>query len=469
VTGRGRASNEDLAAALLEAAAAEGATAAEAYIKESVSCEAVAPTRQAGRSNERGIALRFFDGDGRSSLAATTLPGDDGLASDLSDHDCRADADHAIASILARRASAAAAFSSPSPARRMPGAWKADGRGLGLFDPDIERLPQDLLETADQIRSRASEGGTSLEAHVRLVATTSSVHLANSAGFSGSYRQTLARLDLTLEGPAEGTSASARVVRAARSLRGLAADSAAEEALALMEERLAPKLPPSGIHEIVLAPRAAAELIAAISAWFTQGAVARSGEGRPIYPSRGERIAAAPLTILDDGRLPGGVASSPFDGEGVRTRRTAAVERGVVREFLRDLDSGAGGEESTGNGVRASFREAPGLRPSNFFIKPGAAPPSDLISSIRQGIRITTLSRIPPLRGPDTAFAVPFTGRWIEGGRLGAPLGGGYLAGTAREILTEVESVGSDLAFFHRSGSFGAPSLLIRRAPIRSS
>jgi PmbA protein len=439
------------------------------YVKDSASREVMAPARFTGRSSERGIALRFFDREGRSSLAAATFPAGDEMARDLRGGEPPSGASRRLAIALARRAAEAAAFASPSAPRRMPGTWSADGRGLGLFDPDIEKPPEDLLETAEEIRSRASEQGRTFEAHVHLIATTSSVHLANSAGFSGSYRQTLARLDLTLEALEGGRSAAARVVRTARSLRGLAADSAAAEGLALMEEGLAPEIPPSGIHEIILAPRAAAELVAAISAWFTAGIRAQPGDSRPLAPSRGERIGAAPLTILDDGRLPGGVASSPFDGEGVPTRRTVAVERGIVREILRDLDSETEGEESTGNGVRASFREAPSLRPTNFFIKPGAASPSDLLASIRQGIRISSLARIPPLRGPDTAFAVPFSGRWIEGGRLGAPLGGGYLAGTAREILAEVESVAGDLAFFHRSGSFGAPSLLIRRAPIRSS
>jgi len=170
--------------------------------------------------------------------------------------------------------------------------------------------------------------------------------------------------------------------------------------------------------------------------------------------------------MLDDGRIPGGVASAPFDGEGCRTQRTVVIERGVVREFLRDL---TGDEGSTGNGVRASFREPPELKTSNFFIKPGTASPSELIASLKQGIRITTLGRLPRLTGPETAFAVPFTGRWIEGGRLGAPLAGGYLAGTAREILAEIEAAAADLTFFQRGGSFGAPSLLLRRAPIRSS
>lgn len=459
MTARAHADPAALGAQVLEEAARAGAAAADVYIKVSSSCEAAAPTRSSGHSIERGVALRFFDHEGRSALAASTLPPMDPLMTQST----------AIAPGLARRAAAAAGVASPASPRALPAAWTAEGRGLGLFDPDLEKPPDDLLEAAEEIRRHAAEAAAGFESNVRLLGMTSTVHLFNSAGFAGSYRQTLARLDLTLSARRDGAAAAARVVRAARSLRGLAADSAIAEGLALVEETLAPKLPPSGIHEIVLAPRAAAELVAAISAWVTRGGPAAPAGARRAGVERGERIGASTLTILDDGRLPGGVASAPFDGEGTRTRRTVAVERGIVREFLRDLEPGDGGEGSTGNGVRASFREAPGLRPSNFFIKPGAVSAPDLLSSVKQGMRISTLGRFPKLAGPESPFAVPFTGRWIQDGRLGAPLGGGYLAGTPREILGEIETIASDLTFFQRGGSFGAPSLLIRRAPIRSS
>jgi len=441
VTARPGAALTAVASAFLSEAARAGAAAADVYVKESFSCEAIIPSHASGRSVERGAGLRFFDRDGRSAIAAATLPESEGIAPGL-----------------ARRAAAAAASASSSAQRPLPGAWTSEGRGLGLFDPDLERSPEELLEAAEEIRTHAIESAPGCEAHVRLVATTATVLLVNSAGFAGSYRQTMARLDLTLSAESRGAGASARVVRAARSLRGLAADSAILEGISLVEERMAAKLSPSGIHEVVLSPRAAAELVAAIASWLTAG-----------LAERGERIGGGALTILDDGKLPGGVASAPFDGEGSRTQRTIAVERGLVREFLRDLSPDAEGNGSTGNGVRASFREAPSLRPSNFFVKPGAVAPSDLIASVRQGIRIGALGRLPKLAGPESAFAVPFTGRWIESGRLGAPLAGGYLAGTAREILAEIESIASDLTFFHRGGSFGAPSILIRRAPIRSS
>ena len=452
-----------LASILLEESARAGAAAADVFLKRSVARHLGLPSGSTGRSVERGVALRLFVSDGRSAIAAATLPpeGDPGGEAEGSAR--------AIAAALVRRAVAAAALASPAPLLSLPGAAAADGRGLGLFDPDIEGPVEMIRAAAGEIHAFASEAAAGASAETRLEAVTSTVHLANSAGFAGSFRHTLARLDLTLSIARGGASASAHVVRAARSLRGLAADAAALEAASLLEERLEPRLAPSGIHEVLLSPRAAAELTAALAA-----CVCGSGEEGVAWspagaPRRGERIGSNAITVTDDGRLPGGVASAPFDGEGTRTRRTVILERGTARETLRDLEAGASGAGSTGNGIRASFREAPSLRPTNLFINPGHEAPGDLLASIRQGIRISALGRIPPSRSPDAPFAVPFTGRWIHGGRTGAPLGGGFLAGNLREILTEVEAAASDLAFSHRRGSFGSPTLLLRRAPVRSA
>ncbi len=50
----------------------------------------------------------------------------------------------------------------------------------------------------------------------------------------------------------------------------------------------------------------------------------------------GDRVGSELVTIVDDGTLPGRLGSSPFDGEGVPTRRTTVFERGVLRTFLYD-------------------------------------------------------------------------------------------------------------------------------------
>ena len=78
--------------------------------------------------------------------------------------------------------------------------------------------------------------------------------------------------------------------------------------------------------------------------------------GRQLVSDRqiGERIGSELVTIVDDGRLRAGLGSSPFDGEGVPTRRTRS-----------SLSAASCARSSTIRTTRAnSVRAAPGTRPA---------------------------------------------------------------------------------------------------------
>ena len=45
----------------------------------------------------------------------------------------------------------------------------------------------------------------------------------------------------------------------------------------------------------------------------------------------GQRVASEKVTIIDDGTIPGLFGTSPFDDEGVPSRRTVVIENGVLR------------------------------------------------------------------------------------------------------------------------------------------
>ena len=48
----------------------------------------------------------------------------------------------------------------------------------------------------------------------------------------------------------------------------------------------------------------------------------------------GEKIAGDRVTVIDDGTMVGGFGTSPFDGEGIPTRRTVVIENGVLKSYL---------------------------------------------------------------------------------------------------------------------------------------
>src|SRR5439155_18087025 len=71
------------------------------------------------------------------------------------------------------------------------------------------------------------------------------------------------------------------------------------------------------------------------------GTIASAANGDAVYKKSSflagkllQNIAASNVTIVDDGLMPKGLGTSPFDGEGVPTRRTPIIDRVVLKAFL---------------------------------------------------------------------------------------------------------------------------------------
>ncbi len=81
----------------------------------------------------------------------------------------------------------------------------------------------------------------------------------------------------------------------------------------------------------------------------------------------GEKIAGENITVVDDGTIPGGFGSSPFDGEGVPTRRTMVIERGVLKSYLLNTYAAKKlGLQTTGNASRG-LAGTPGIGCGNLL------------------------------------------------------------------------------------------------------
>jgi PmbA protein len=175
----------------------------------------------------------------------------------------------------------------------------------------------------------------------------------------------------------------------------------------------------------------------------------------------GERIAAPGVTIVDDGRRVGGLASRPFDGEGLPTRRNLLVDQGRLRSWL--LDSYAArklGLASTGNGVRGG-----GASTTNLWLEPGTLSPETIVTSTPRGLYVTELigQGFNPVTGDYSRGA---SGLWIENGELTYPVEEITIAGNLGEMLKAIDAIGNDLLWL---GSAAAPTLRIGRMTIAGS
>ena len=158
------------------------------------------------------------------------------------------------------------------------------------------------------------------------------------------------------------------------------------------------------------------------------------------------------VTVYDDGRVVGGLGSRPFDGEGLPTRKTTVVERGVLKSYLLDTYSGKKlGLASTGNASR-SVGENPSVGPTNFYLAPGTKTAQDIIKTVKQGLYVTDLIGfgINMVTGDYSRGA---SGFWIEGGELAYPVEEITIAGNLKEMFAGIEMIGSDLVFRGRIAS----------------
>jgi PmbA protein len=205
----------------------------------------------------------------------------------------------------------------------------------------------------------------------------------------------------------------------------------------------------------ILDPYVATELLEVLAAAFLAENVMK---GKSLLAGRvGTAIASSQVTIVDDGTLPGGLATTPFDAEGVPHRPTVLVDRGDLQGYLYDTYHGARmGQPSSGNAVRGGVKGLPHLGITNLFLQPAATPAAQLLAGIERGIYLTDVMGMHTADPISGDFSVGASGLLIEGGVLTSPVRGIAVAGNLLELLARIDGVGDDLRFF---GSVGAPSL----------
>ena len=211
---------------------------------------------------------------------------------------------------------------------------------------------------------------------------------------------------------------------------------------------------------IVFAPEVARSLI---------GSVFEAASGDSIWRSAsflagrlGEQIGAAHLTIVDDNTMllptgAGGFGTSPFDGEGLPSRRTVVVENGVLRSYLLNTYTARKlGLKSTHNAARG-LAGAPGVGCGNLFLEPGKSSPDAIVGEIEAGLYVTGLMGFGTnlVTGDYSRGA---TGLWIENGQLTHAVEEITIAGNLAEMLRNVTAIANDLEF---RGSVASPTLRI--------
>lgn len=330
----------------------------------------------------------------------------------------------------------------------------------GLFDEGLARvgeeekigramqLEQLALATDPRIRRvrKAAYGESCYEGQIR-----------NSLGIEGSYCDTAVSLSVTAIAEENNDSQMGWDFGFSNFFSGVdpagIAGTAAAKAAGLLGARKIPTMR----CPAVLDNHVATEILEVIAPAFLAENVQK---GKSLLAGRiGADIFSPMLRIRDDGTLPGGMGTAPFDGEGVPQQNTVLVDKGRLEGFLYDTyRARKEGTVSTGNATRGSSKSPPVMGVSNFFIDNGDTPFAGLLQGIERGILVTAVMGMHTANPISGDFSVGAAGFLIEHGSVTAPVKGIAIAGNIVELFHSVELVGNDLRFF---GVVGAPSLRI--------
>ncbi|MHA1859711.1 MAG: TldD/PmbA family protein [Candidatus Asgardarchaeia archaeon] len=161
----------------------------------------------------------------------------------------------------------------------------------------------------------------------------------------------------------------------------------------------------------------------------------------------GSAVFSENFTLIDDGLLPYGIGTSPFDDEGVPQRKVFLFDRGVLKGFLYDTYTAyKEGKESTGNAQR-SYDSIPRPAPNNFYVKPGDAGFDEIVKETKRGILVRDSIGewfSNPISGEINATVT--LGFMVEDGEIKYPVNGFIISGNLFDLLkNKLEFVGKDL------------------------
>lgn len=432
----------DFAAGLVEKAMKAGASAADAAIVATRSSEVEVrdgELEDVSRSEGRKYALRVFDGQRMASVSAADMEGE---------------AQHEIVA----RAMAMAREAPEDPyAGLAPSEMLMKGAAPDVdIDDGIEPDPAALKERALAAEAAAlgvdgvaQSTGSAASAAGRMIA------IATSHGFVGGFSSSSHNVysgALAADDTGKERDSHWHGVRHLEDLES------AEEIGRIAGERavarLNPTKPKAGRMPVLFDPRVATTLLGHLAGAIDASAVARRTSF--LKDMLGERVFADGVTIIDDPLRPRGVASHPFDGEGLPVAKMAMIENGILTSWFASSTAARQlGIKPTGHAKRG-ISGSPGAGPSNFVMQPGARSREDLLAAFPKALLVTELigHGTNLVTGDYSRGAAGFL---VENGEIGRPVSEITIASNLKDMFATLEP-GSDLEM--RRGT-ESPTLLV--------
>ena len=437
---------KELAADVVRRAMKGGATAAEVIAADGSEFSTVVRLGEVETLKESGskaISVRVFFGQ----RAASTH------SSDLSPDGIRQMVDSALA--LAK-------VTSEDPFAGIPEAAQ-----LGSLEGDLELYFDDVysLANADRIDYARRAERAALDADPRIVnseggsfdAAIGYKVLANSHGFVGDYWRSYCSVAAVPIAQVEGSAMQRDYwYSVAMTLKKLEpAEEVGKIAAQRTLRRLGARKVKTAKVPIVFEHTVAGALVGHIFEAVNGDSVYRGASF--LTGKLNEKIAGDNINVVDDGTVPGLFGTSPFDSEGVPSRKTVVVENGVLKSYLLNTYTAKKlGLQTTGNASRG-LAGTPGIGPGNFFLQPGTKSLEEIVGDIKEGLFVTEFLGfgVNLVTGD---FSRGASGIWIQNGELTFPVEEITVAGNLKDMFFNISEIGNDLEF---RSSIASPTLRI--------
>ena len=431
-----------------------GASDAEAVVYEGEEFGALVrlgQVEQLKESGSRAVGLRVFISSGKAQRTASTS------SSDFS------------AESIERLVSGAvtlAKITSEDPFAGLPeeGAFGQVEGDLGLYFEDVNEMPPaERIEIARRTEAAAMAYDTRITNSGGGDFDTATSHkiLVNSRGFVGEFRKSYCGFSASpiAQGETGGMQrnywfSNSRTTRLLESPEDIG-----QEAARRTLKRLGARQVKTQAAPVVFSPEIAKSIM---------GSIFEAANGDAIYRHAtffadmlGERVAGENITVVDDGTMMldaiGGFGTSPFDGEGLPTRRKVIVERGILKSYVMNTYTARKlGMASTGNASRG-LAGNPGIGAGNFYLEAGTLTPEEIIADVKSGLYVTeTMGFGVNLVTGD--YSQGASGMWIENGEIAYPVEEITIAGNLKDMYENIVAIGSDLVF---RGASAAPTVRV--------
>jgi PmbA protein len=419
-----------LAERLVEAARRAGADAADAIAVRGVSQGVEVRdgrVEESERSEGDDVGLRVLVGKRQAVVSTNDVKGDG----------------------VARLAERAVAMARVAPDDEFVGL--ADPSLLAREIPDLDMLDPDIPTTAE-LERRACEAeaaalavkGVSKSGGASASTGIGGMVLVTSSGFRGAYLRSSQGISVTaISGEGTAMERDYDFTSAPHATDLATAESVGRTAGERTVARVNPRKVETCKVPVVFDPRVAGSLVGHLVGAINGASIARKTSF--LKNRLGEQLFAGNVRIIDDPLRRRGLRSQPFDAEGVKVKKLAIIDQGVLTSWLLDCATARELNLVTTGHAHRGVSSAPSPGSYNLHLEPGKLTPEELISDIRQGFYVTDLIG-SGVNGVTGDYSRGASGFWIENGKITYPVSEVTIAGHLLEIFKSLVPA-NDLSF----------------------